>query len=283
MSPPVYGDISRNINDLLNKDFYHATPAAFDVQTTTANGIKFSLKAKQPVKDGPLSTNVEAKLNDKQTGLGLTQGWSNTNNLKTKLEFANLTPGLKNELITSLTPGVAKSAVLNTTFTQPFFTARGAFDLCLKSPTFVGDLTMAHEGIVGGAEFGYDISAGSISRYAMALSYFAKDYSLGATLNNEQITTVDFFQNVNAFLQVGAKATMNCKLPNSNVNIEFATRYLPDASSQVKAKVSDSGIVTLAYKQLLRPGVTLGVGSSFDALKLSEPVHKLGWSLSFDA
>ena len=117
MSPPVYSDISRNINDLLNKDFYHATPAAFDVQTTTANGIKFSLKAKQPVKDGPLSTNVEAKLNDKQTGLGLTQGWSNTNNLKTKLEFANLTPGLKNELITSLTPGVAKSAVLNTTFT----------------------------------------------------------------------------------------------------------------------------------------------------------------------
>lgn len=85
MSPPVYSDISRNINDLLNKDFYHATPAAFDVQTTTSNGIKFALKAKQPVKDGPLSTDVEAKLNDKQTGLGLTQGWSNTNQLEDKV------------------------------------------------------------------------------------------------------------------------------------------------------------------------------------------------------
>ena len=68
-------------------------------------------------------------------------------------------------------------------------------------------------------------------------------------------------------------------MSTSNSPLDICLMHLP----QVKAKVSDSGIVTLAYKQLLRPGVTLGVGSSFDALKLSEPVHKLGWSLSFDA
>lgn len=152
----------------------------------------------------------------------------------------------------------------------------------MKGPSFAGDLTLAHEGIVGGAEIGYDITGGSLSRYAVALGYSAGDYSLGLSVNNAQLTTVSFFQKVSPILQVGAKAVSTPK-QLANVNIEFATLYLPDATSQVKAKVADSGVVALAYKQQLRPGVTLGVGASFNALSLSEPVHKLGGSLSFSA
>lgn len=281
MAPPFFSDINKGVNDLLNRDFYHTSVAAVDVSTVAKNGVKFDLKAKQTVKDGPLAANVETKVSDKATGLTLTQGWSNSNNLNTKIELTDLTPGLKSELVTSLVPGVSKAAKLNVNFVQPFFTARGAFDL-LKGPSFVGDLTLAHEGIVGGAEIGYDITGGSLSRYAVALGYSAGDYSLGLSINNAQLTTVSFFQNVSPILQVGAKAISTPK-QLANVNIEFATLYLPDPTSQVKAKVADSGIVALAYKQQLRPGVTLGVGASFNALNLSEPVHKLGSSLSFSA
>lgn len=281
MAPPFFSDINKGVNDLLNRDFYHTSVAAVDVSTVAKNGVKFDLKAKQTVKDGPLAANIETKVSDKATGLTLTQGWSNSNNLNTKIELADLTPGLKSELVTSLVPGVSKAAKLNVNFVQPFFTARGAFDL-LKGPSFVGDLTLAHEGIVGGAEIGYDITGGSLSRYAVALGYSAGDYSLGLSINNAQLTTVSFFQKVSPILQVGAKAISTPK-QLANVNIEFATLYLPDPTSQVKAKVADSGIVALAYKQQLRPGVTLGVGASFNALNLSEPVHKLGSSLSFSA
>ncbi|CAR25516.1 hypothetical protein ZYGR_0A00800 [Zygosaccharomyces rouxii] len=281
MAPPFFSDIGKDINGLLGKDFYHGTNAAVDVSTVAKNGVKFTLKAKQAVKDGPLSANVETRVSDKATGLTLTQGWSNANNLNTKIELADLTPGLKSELVTSLVPGVSKAAKLNVSFVQPFFTARGAFDL-LKGPSFVGDLTLAHEGIVGGAEIGYDITGGSLSRYAVALGYSAGDYSLGLSTNNAQLTTVSFFQNVSPILQVGAKATSVPK-ELTNVNIEFATKYLPDATSQIKTKIADSGIVALAYKQELRTGVTLGVGASFNALNLAEPVHKLGGSLSFSA
>lgn len=281
MAPPFFSDIFKSVNDLLNKDFYHSTPAAVDLESVAKNGVKFNVKSKQLVKEGPLAATVDAKFTDKATGLTLTQGWSNANNLNTKIELNNITPGLKTELMTSFVPNISKVANLNLSFVQPFFTARGAFDL-LKGPGFVGDMTLAHEsGVVAGAQFGYDIAAGSLSKYAIALGYAAQDYHLGLNINNDQVTTATFFQNVSPQLQIGSRATLNPRQTVSNVNIEFATKYLPDPNSQVKAKISDAGIVALSYKQALRPGVTLGVGTSFDALKLSEPVHKIGWSLSF--
>ncbi|SCU86320.1 LAME_0D05600g1_1 [Lachancea meyersii CBS 8951] len=281
MAPPFFNDIFKDINGLLNRDFYHGTPAAVDVKTTAPNGVGFNVKGKSSPKDGSIAANVEAKVSDKATGLTLTQGWSSSNALDTKIELAELTPGLKSELVTSFVPNASKAAKLNLSFVQPFFTARGAFDL-LKGPSFVGDLTLAHEGFVGGAEVGYDIAAAAVSRYAVALGYSAGAYSVALSINNAQLTTASFFQKVSPLLEVGAKAVMNPQA-GSNVNIEFASKYTLDPTSQVKAKVADSGIVALAYKQALRPGVDLGVGASFDALKLSEPVHKLGWSLSFAA
>ncbi|CCC68726.1 hypothetical protein NCAS_0B06420 [Naumovozyma castellii] len=281
MSPPFFNDISKDINGLLNKDFYHNTPAAVVVNTVTNNGVKFTVNARQPVKEGPLQANVESKFSEKTTGLTLTQGWSNQNRLNTKIDLADLAPGLKSEFVTSFIPNGAKTAQLNLSFVQPFFAAKGVFDL-FKTPSFVGNLTLAHEGLVGGAEFGYDITGGTISRYALALGYSARDYTLGISINEAQITSASFYQSISKILQVGAKATLNPK-KGSNVNIEFATKYNPDATSQVKAKITDAGLMTLSYKQDLKPGITLGVGTSLDALKLNEPVHKIGWSLSFDA
>lgn len=79
---------------------------------------------------------------------------------------------------------------------------------------------------------------------------------------------------------MGTKATLQSKT-SSNMNIEFVTRYVPDSISQVKAKIADSGLTTLSYKRNLNKDISLGVGMSFNALQLTEPVHKFGWSLSF--
>ena len=280
MSPPFFGDISKDINDLLSKDFYHGTPANIVLNTVAANGTKFNINAKKPTKENALLAGVEAKLTDKPTGLTVVQGWDNQNKLTTKLEFASLLPGLNSDLSMTCVPQGPKTAKVNASFTQPFFAAKGAFDI-LK-PSFVGNLTLAHEGTVGGCEFKYDITNGTISAYAVALAYKARDYTVGVSINESQLTSASFFQRVSDVLQVGAKATMNPKL-GSNVAVEVATRYLPDPTSQVKGKISDAGELTLSYKQALRAGVTLGVGASMNVLKLDEPVSKLGWSLTFDA
>ena len=282
MAPPFYNNVSKDINTLLNNDYYHNQVASFELSTIAKNGVKFNVKSKQLNNTSPLSSTIETKVTDKSTGLTLTQSVANNNNLVTKIELADiLTQGLKTELITSLVPDVSKNAKLNVSFTQDFFTARGNFDLLTK-PSFVGDVTLSHDGIVGGVQFGYDITQGSLSSYALALAYNQSDYSLGVSFNSKQLATVSFFQTVSSVLQVGAKATTAC-VPGSTVNIEFATKYIPDETSQIKAKVQDSGILALAYKQQLRKGVDLGIGASFNALNLNEPVHKIGASLSFSA
>lgn len=281
MAPPFFPDIFQNINGLLNRDYFHNTPGAFSLRTNTKNNVNFSVNARQNIRDGPLSTNIEARMSDKATGLTYTQGWSNENKLNTKIELKDLAPGLKTEIVSTYVPNGNKTAKVNLSFVQPFFASRCVFDL-LKNPSFVGNLTLSHEGVVGGAEFGYDIISGALSRYAVALGYSAKDYSLGVFIDDSKLTSVSFFQKVNKDLQVGVKAVLNPKI-SSNVNMSLATRYVPDETSQIKAKITDIGKLTVSYKQTIRTGITLGIGASMDALKMNEPVQKIGWSLNFTA
>lgn len=290
MAPPTYSDIFKGTNDLLNKDFYHSTPLAFDVKTVAKNGVQFTLNAKQTAASAPLSTNLESKLLDKYNGISLTQGWANNNTLKSKIEIADLAPGLKTDILTSVNPtnllnDKKKSLNINMDYIQPLFTARGKFNLLNGPAGFVGDFTVAKDGIVAGTELQYNINGGSISKYGLALAYSAPDYSIGVAIDNKQLTTLSFNQTLNSTLAIGTKATLNPLVNAQKVNLEFATRYTLDEAnqSQVKAKINDAGNLAVSYKQLLRPGITLGVGSSFDALNLNEPVHKLGWSLSFNA
>ena len=44
----------------------------------------------------------------------------------------------------------------------------------------------------------------------------------------------------------------------------------------IKAKINDRGIAAVAYNVLLRPGVTLGLGASFNTQKLDHAAHKVG-------
>ncbi|CCF60180.1 hypothetical protein KAFR_0J01130 [Kazachstania africana CBS 2517] len=293
MNPPFFSDVFKDTNDLLSKDFYHLTPLSLDIKTVARNGVNFNINARQPVKDGPLSTNFESKYIDKSTGIALTQTWSNRNKLNSKIEINDITPGLKTELSSFFNPNLFlgkdvaadkdKNVNLNVNFIQHFFTARGNFNFLNGPPNFTGDFTLYRDGFVYGSQLKYNINQGSISDYAMAVAYKTLDYSIGLQVDDKQLTSLSFNQILNPNLQIGSRAILDPKFNSNKVNLEFVTKYLIDVNSQIKLKVSDSGSVAMGYKQALRPGVTLGLGASFDALNLNEPVHKLGWSLSFDA
>lgn len=49
-----------------------------------------------------------------------------------------------------------------------------------------------------------------------------------------------------------------------------------------QVKINDRGIAALGYNVLLREGVTLGLGGSFDTQKLDQATHKLGASFTFE-
>lgn len=280
--PVPYSDLQKPTNDLLNKDFFHLNAAAVDVKSVAPNGVAFTVKGKT-TKDDTIAANVEAKYVDKPTGLAITQGWSNANQLSTKIELAELlTPGLKGELDTLVVPNGARSARLNFFYVQLAVNARMFFDL-LKGPVATADINVAHDGFNAGAELGYDIASAKVNKYSLGVGYTNAQVAVAATATgNLSVFSAAYFHKVSPLVQVGAKATWN-SVKSSNVGVEFATRYALDKSAFVKAKIADSGLAALLYSQELNPNVRLGLGASFDALKLAEPVHKLGASLSFTA
>ncbi|TQB69702.1 Mitochondrial porin [Monascus purpureus] len=316
-APAAFSDIAKAANDLLNKDFYHTSAANLEVKSKAPNGVTFSVKGKN-AHEGPISGSLEAKYVDApsgkrpikrkppepkkpprlrgsrsmiafscgqySTGLTLTQAWSTANALDTKLELDNnIAKGLKAEISTNYLPAVnSKGAKLNLYFKQPNVHARAFFNL-LNGPTANFDAVLGHEGFLVGAEGGYDVQKAAITKYSAAIGYSVPQYSAAITAsNNLSLFSASYYHRVNAQVEAGAKATWDSKAGNA-VGLEVASKYRLDPSSFAKAKINDRGIAALAYNVLLRPGVTLGLGASFDTQNLNQAAHKVGASFTFEA
>lgn len=235
-------------------------------------------------------------------GLTLTQAWTTANALDTKLELDNnIAKGLKAEILTQYLPAKqSKGAKLNLYFKQPNLHARAFFDL-LNGPSANFDAVLGHEGFLVGAEGGYDVQKAAITKYSAAVGYSVPQYSAAITAgNNLTVFSASYYHRVNAQVEAGAKATWDSKTGNS-VGLEVASKYRLDPSSFAKvrnhlrsfssfvnpislqAKINDRGVAALAYNVLLRPGVTLGLGASFDTQNLNQAAHKVGASFTFEA
>jgi len=283
MSIPAFTDIAKPSNDLLTKDFYHTAAVSLEVKSKAPNGVSFNVKGKSS-HEGSTGGQIEAKYTDSPSGLTLTQAWTTVNALDTKVELDNkIAKGLKAELLTQFLPSTqSKGAKLNLYFKQPNFHARAFFDL-LKGPTANIDAVLGHEGFLVGAEAGYDVQKAAITRYSAAVGYTVAEYSAAITAtNNLSVFSASYYHKVNSQVEAGAKATWDSKGSN-NVGLEVASKYRLDPTSFAKAKINDRGIAAAAYNVLLRPGVTLGLGASFDTQNLNEAAHKVGASFTFEA
>jgi len=280
--PVPFSDIAKPANDLLNKDFYHTTAANLEVKSKAPNGVVFNVKGKS-AHDGPISGSIEGKYTDKATGLALTQTWTTSNSLDTKLELEdNITKGLKAEVLTNYLPAkAAYGGKLNLFYKQPNIHTRLFTDL-FKGPTASFDVTLGHEGFLIGAEGGYDVGKAAITKYALAAGYSQGSYAAAVTAtNNLQVFSASYYHKVNTEVEAGAKATWD-SASGSNVGLEVATKYKLDPSSFAKAKINDRGIAALAYNVKLGTGVTLGLGASLDTQNLNQAAHKVGASFTFE-
>jgi len=234
---------------------------------------------------------VVGVISDISVGLVLTQAWTTHNALDTKIELDNtIANGLKAEVLTQFLPASkGMGAKLNLHFRQPLFHARAFFDL-LKGPSFNGDAVIGHDGFLAGAEVGYDVEGGRITKYSAAVGYSIPEYTAAITATNSlNVFAASYYHRVNAQVEAGAKATWDAKSGStSGVGLEIASKYKLDSNAFVKAKINNQGVAALAYSQLFRPGVTVGFGASIDTQRLAEPAHKVsscssrdfGWRLT---
>ncbi|ELR05669.1 porin por1 [Pseudogymnoascus destructans] len=283
MSIPAFSDIAKLSNDLLNKDFYHTSAATLEVKSTTANGVAFKVNGKS-TQEKTTTGALEAKYTDKPSGLTVTQTWNTANALESKIELNdNIAKGLKAEVLGNFFPSTqAKGVKLNLHFKQPNFHTRAFFDL-LKGPTANLDAVIGHDGFLVGAEAGYDVQKAAVTKYSLGLGYQQPLYTASIIAsNNLSVFSASYYHKVNSQVEAGAKAIWDSK-SGSNVGLEVASKYRIDPLSFTKAKINDRGIAAISYNVLLREGVTLGLGASFDTQKLDSSPNKIGASFTFEA
>lgn len=283
-SVPAFRDIAKSSNDVLQRDFYHSSPLSLKARTTAPNGVSFSVSGVSDSKSDSLNGNLETKYADKATGVTLTQGWLTSNVLNTRVEMNDaFSPGLNGAVNTRFEPGTgARSANVGLTYKHPGVNANVVADV-FKS-AFTGNVVFGHKGFVSGAEIAYDIRKGQIKQYGTTIGYIAPAYSASvSTANNFSVYSASIYHRVNPNTELGASATWKKLGISDAIKLEAAVKHKLDSSSFVKAKLDNYGIAALSYSQIIRPGVTLGVGLEANIEKLNESSHKVGLSLDFSA
>ena len=225
----------------------------------------------------------------------LTQSWTTANSLDTKVELEDkLAKGAKAELLANFVPhSQAYGAKVNMYFKQPLFHTRLFCDL-MKGPVATADLVVGQQGFMAGVEAGYNVQKAAMTRTAAAVGYSGAVYSATVSATNDfSVFSAAYYHKVNSQVEAGAKAVWDSKAGN-NVGVEVASKYRLDPTSFAKvkllpsacdlgvilneglqAKINDRGVAAVAYNVLLRPGLTLGLGASFDTQKLNEGSHKV--------
>ncbi|KAJ3209774.1 Mitochondrial porin [Entophlyctis luteolus] len=280
MSVPHYGDFGKSLNDLLNKDFPVGS-AKLEVNTTTSNGIKFTVTGNKDNKTGNIVSEIKTKYTDKSRGLTVTEHWNATNVIGGQIEVQDvIAAGVKLDVSGSIHPSNgAKHAKAVVEFKQANIFTRSSVDLFSKAgPTIHTDVVVGSDGFILGGDVAYNVNDATIHRYNLATGYSTKEYQVGihATAKFSHFTAF-YFHKVNKQVDAGAKAIWN-KSASDAVSIEVGTKYTLDNQTFVKAKIDNVGRLGLGYTQILRPGVKLALGGSFDTTRLNENAHRVGLS-----
>ncbi|KAH7914303.1 eukaryotic porin/Tom40 [Hygrophoropsis aurantiaca] len=287
--PPSWKDLGKSSNDLLGKD-YPFQGTSLEVKTKTPSNVTFKVAGARDSKTSNIAGDIEAKYADFKNGLVFTESWTTSNVLKSQLELENyLAKGLKLDINTALMPEKgSKSALLNVVYKQSGVHTRAVLDV-FKGPTFTADTVFGRDGFLFGAETAYNVTEGKISRYAAALGYNAKEYSVTLHgLNNLNTFSASYYHRVSPDVEAGAKAVYDTKATTSGVALEVGAKAYLDSAAFVKAKINNSGVLALGYTQALRPGVKASFGLALDTQRLNEispsgPTHKVGAHIVFES
>ena len=172
-------------------------------------------------------------------GVTITQSWTTSSLLDTKVELADLVaPGAKIDLQNLWNPSKANSAAqkINLAFKNPNVHSRAFINYAAASGNIdaVVDVVAGHEGFLVGGEAAYDVQKAAITRYGLGLSYQAPSYTASLHgLQNLSVVAASFYQKVNSSVEVGAKAGYDVQAQKAS-GLELASKYKLDPLSFAK-------------------------------------------------
>ncbi|KAJ3067894.1 Mitochondrial porin [Podochytrium sp. JEL0797] len=281
--PPSYSDFSKELNDLLNKD-YPLGSSKLEINTTTANGFKVTVNNVKDSNSGKIVSDLKTKYTDKANGITATSTWHAGNALSAQIEIQDLiSTGFKLDVHGSMHPALGTTAAkAGLELKQANVFARSSVDLLAKNGATVHtDVVVGSEGLLLAGDVAYNTGDSTIHRYNVAVGYKVAEYSL-AIHATKKFThfTAGYYHNISRGLQVATRATWD-QAKSDQVGIELGTKYALTQNTFVKAKMDNAGHLGLGYTCLFRPSVKFQVGSSLDTSRPFES-HKVGLAFVID-
>ena len=147
------------------------------------------------------------------------------------------------------------------------------------------DAIIGHNGFLLGGEASYNTTTGKIDKYAAGLGFSAPEYAVALLAADKfKNYSASYYHRVSRDVEAGAKATY--KSSDSKVVLEVGSKTYLDSAAFVKAKINNSGVLTLGYTQALRPGVRASFGVQVETTKLNGShdahAHRVGASFTFE-
>ncbi|KAF8321968.1 voltage-dependent ion-selective channel [Cantharellus anzutake] len=286
--PPNWKDLGKSSNDLLTKDF-PVFGTSLEVKTKTPSGVTFKVAGTRDARSSLITGDIEAKYAVPKKGLTFTKTWTTANVLRAQLELENqIAEGLKIDVTSSLAPEKGdRTALITTIYKQPGVHSRAFLDV-FKGPTVTADTVIGRDGFLVGGETSYDVTQGTLTKYAAAVGYSAPDYAVALhALGNGKTFSASYYHRVNRDVEAGAKAVYDTKSTANGIALEVGAKAYLDPAAFVKAKINNAGILVLGYTQTLRPGVKASFGLALDTQRLSDATpgpsaHKIGASFTFE-
>lgn len=167
------------------------------------------------------------------TGITMTQVWTTSSLLDSKIELADVAaPGVKIDLQNLWNPSKASSAAqkMNLAFKNPNVHGRAFVNYAQSNGNIdaVIDVTAGHEGFLVGGEAAYDVQKAAVTRYGLGLGYQTPAYTASVVgMQNLSVIAASYYQKVNGSVEVGAKAGYDVNAQKAS-GMELASKYKLD-------------------------------------------------------
>jgi len=288
-----FKDLNKDAKDTLEKDYTHGF-VNFEGVSKTINKVEFKATAKRDHVKKSLVSNFEIKHSIDQLGLNLTERLHSSNQFQFIVEAGRLkvAPGLKvtfdgtfniNHAALSSSPAkLAEAAIISTDYEHPKF--RNTVDYNLAKQVVDATVVGKYQNYLFGLSLKYNFLAAANKSQTTAhplqtdytLGYTDADYSVAATSNGTSGVKLSVFHKVTPTLDVASMIDIPFGKTNGIPVCVLGGVYRLDAATSVKAKISQTGTVSVSYSQMLRKGVKLQLGAEIDSLNLSTDAHKMG-------
>jgi len=257
MAPVLFKDVGKKARDLLKKEFI--SDNEFEIEQNTTNGLKFKANGKR--NGTGFDTDFEVEYKDKPAGLTVKEKLTAGSDLSLEISLENkVVNGSKVTIESTTNTGAPKGIKAGFEFSNNASASNVNFDV--QKNVLDASATFAYEAFLVGGKAEFDANKGAIKSADAVAQYSNKDFTVTAGINSSldeiSATYIHNLSNVNA--TVAGTYVFNTN-KGSNA-FAVGASYKTDASSNVKAKIESTGLLSLLYSQSLNNNLTLNLGTS---------------------